>query len=190
MNTKSFSTGLLGLLIGSIISFYLFSNVDEKISFEGWTAIYKHDKEGNALQGSKQNLMEAIRNGFDIRVGWGWKSEERGHSIEHIATPIWIGILDESEVISHLDPQVLSRINWDETNASYADSTLLDLEWRVVLSTKGTFDAVWYNRKTQEIHRRVPQAYTLTWFVDYPKGRKVSQTELFSDQPVLIEPTR
>lgn len=139
---------------------------------EHWQIAYKHDGKGKALAGSKEQLFSAIRAGKTVRIGWGWYSEERGLSIEHLADPIWLAILDQKEVIAHLEPQVLSGIDWDTGTANYADSALLDQEWRVVINTTGSFDAVWYNRKVGEISRRVPQKHILTWFVDeLPSGK-------------------
>ena len=40
----------------------------------------------------------------------------------------------------------------------------MDQEWRVVLTTKGDFDAVWYNRKNGDIIKRLPQNHPITWF--------------------------
>ena len=131
-----------------------------------WQVAYKHDGDGKALAGSKEQLFAAIRAGKTVRIGWGWYNQERDLSIEHLADPIWLAILDQKEVIAHLEPQVLSAIDWDSGTANYADSALLHQEWRVVINTTGSFDAVWYNRKEGVLTRRVPQKHILTWFVD------------------------
>lgn len=131
-----------------------------------WQIAYKHDGEGNALAGSKEKLFAAIRAGKSVRIGWGWYNAKRDLSIEHLADPIWLAILDQKEVMAHLEPQVLSGIDWESATANYADSALLQQEWRVVINTTGSFDAVWYNRKEGELTRRVPQKHILTWFVN------------------------
>lgn len=124
--------------------------------------VYKNDKEGNTIVGSKEQLIQSIRGGSSIKVGWGVKGKT--HSIEHLSEPIWIAVLDEKEVIAHLDAQILSKTEWDDLTANYSDSTLLHQEWRVVLTTKGEFDAVWYDRKEGKISKRRPQNHTITWF--------------------------
>ncbi len=124
---------------------------------------YKNDNEGNSIIGSKEELINHVRGGATIKIGWG--SKGKTHSIEHLSEPIWIAVLDESEVIAHLDAQVLSKIDWVSLSANYADSTLLNQEWRVVITTKGEFDAVWYDRKNNEILKRRPQNHVITWFV-------------------------
>ncbi|TAI47421.1 hypothetical protein [Flagellimonas allohymeniacidonis] len=144
-----------------------------------WRIVLKTDREGKVLKGSKQNLVNAVRNGADLKIGWGVKREDL--SIEHLASPIWLAILSEQEVMAHLDPQVLSGINWGDLNASYKDSTLLHKEWRVVLTTKGDFDAIWYDRKVDSVIRRWPQKHSMTWFA---KGdSKETLSPLFSTSP-------
>ncbi|MEP1096578.1 MAG: hypothetical protein ABJG78_15790 [Cyclobacteriaceae bacterium] len=125
--------------------------------------IYKNDEEGNAIAGSKEALINAIRLGATVRIGWG--TEGKTHRIEHLSDPVWIAVLDEKEVIVHLDPQVLSSVDWDNLSANYADSTSAAHEWRVAITTKGEFDAIWYDRKNHSISRRVPQNHIMSWYV-------------------------
>jgi len=124
--------------------------------------LYKNDKQGNTLLGSKQDLIAAIRAGADIKIGWG--SKGKNHSIEHLSVPIWLAVLDEKEVIAHLDPQMLSTVDWDMLSANYKDSTKLKEEWRVVITTKGEFDAVWYDKQNSTLIQRRPQRHVMTWF--------------------------
>jgi len=142
--------------------FLLMISCDQKPMIADYKVVYKNDRAGNAITGSKNELITSIRAGASIKVGWGFKGEN--HSIEHLSEPIWIAILDEKEVVVHLDAQVLSKTDWDNLTANYSDSTLLDKEWRVAITTKGEFDAVWYDRKVGEITNRRPQNHTITWF--------------------------
>lgn len=127
-----------------------------------WQLVLKTDTDGSVIAGSKEALINAIRKGSDLKIGWGVQRKDL--SIEHLSEPIWLAILSEQEVMAHLDPQVLSAIDWDDLNANYEDPTLLPQEWRVVLTTKGDFDAVWYDRKADTIVRRWPQKHIMTWF--------------------------
>nr|WP_298995830.1 hypothetical protein [uncultured Allomuricauda sp.] len=149
--------------LASIVVLLLFFRCTPKPSTtNNWEVVLKTDREGTVLKGSKAALMNAVRNGSDIKIGWGGKREDL--SIEHLSTPIWLAILSEKEVMAHLDPQVLSGIDWDSLNASYEDVSLLQKEWRVVLTTKGDFDAVWYDKKADTLIRRWPQKHKMTWF--------------------------
>lgn len=134
-----------------------------KAPADSWQTVYKSNKEGNGIVGSKKDLINAIRQGLPIKIAWG--SKGKTHTIEHVAEPIWLAILDEQEVMAHLPSQVLSSIDWDALTANYANPSKLEEEWRVVITTKGAFDAVWYDRKKQEHIKRVPQQHPITWMV-------------------------
>ena len=143
-----------------IISLFVSCKSENRNS--NYRIVYKNDNSGNTLKGSKEELIKFIRGGADIKIGWGAKG--KSHRIEHLSEPIWIAVLDETEVIAHLDAQVLSKTDWDNLSANYADSTLLNQEWRVVITTKGEFDAVWYDRKNANVIKRRPQNHTISWF--------------------------
>ncbi len=142
-----------------------------------WKVAYKNNKDGSTLQGSKEILINSIRQGASVRIGWG--SKGKTHRIEHLSDPIWIAILDEKEVIAHLAPQVLSRIDWDSSFALYDQSDMLHQEWRVVINTDGKFDAIWYDRKENKQIKRVPQNHIITWFVDYRADPKIKVNAFF-----------
>ena len=148
-------------IVITLISILLVSCKSENKNAQ-YHIVYKNDKSGNVLKGSKEELIKFIRGGADIKIGWGVKG--KSHTIEHLSEPIWIAVLDEKEVIAHLDPQVLSKTDWENLSANYADTTLLSQEWRVVITTKGEFDAVWYDRKNGTIIKRRPQNHTISWF--------------------------
>ena len=141
---------------------------------DSWAIALKTDKDGNVLNGSKSKLINAIRGGADLKIGWGWKNGDK--SLEHVAIPNWIGILNEQEVYVYLDHQVLSGIDWENLRPSYQDSSLVNQEWRVAISTDGSFDAIWIDRKQDTLRRRVPQNHIMTWWVK--AGH--SKTPLFS----------
>ena len=153
------------------ILFFLVSILGTGLSCEthnndrGLTVLYKNDKEGNTLLGSKSKVVNAIRKGADIKIGW--QSVGKTRKIEHLSTPVWLAVLNEREVVAYLDPQIFATMDWDNLSASYIDYKKLDIEWRVVLTTSGNFDAVWYDRKADTVIRRVPQNHQMTWFGRY-----------------------
>ncbi len=151
------------IFISLVLAIVICSCNQTEQSNSNWLAVYKNDKQGNTIAGSKQELINAIRKGASIRIGWGAKG--KNHSIEHLSDPIWLAILEEKEVIAHLDPQMLSAIDWEKYTAHYADTTLVKNMWRVVLDTQGNFDAIWYHPITQKIIERRPQNHTITWFI-------------------------
>lgn len=142
-----------------------------------WKVVYKNDKQGNRLQGSKKELIKYIRNGADIKIGWG--SQGKTRSVEHLSNPSWIAVLNESEVVVHLQPHYTATTDWDKLTSNFSDTLNINVEWRVVITTKGEFDAVWYNKHKGTLIRRVPQKHTMTWFV---KGTADLNRPLFLNQ--------
>lgn len=145
-----------------------------------WEVAFKNAKDGTTLQGSKAELINAIRQGLPIKIGWG--SKGKNHRIEHLSDPIWLAILDETEVTARLETHSVAVTDWNNLSSSFSDTTKLSQEWRVVLSTKGDFDAVWYDRKTHELVKRVPQNHVMTWFIKKESNDNVIAMPLFEER--------
>lgn len=157
MIRKNYTPLLLIFLLISIISC-------NENTIDYWEVALKTNKNGKPIEGSKAKLIQAIRNGKDIKIGWGSKGQTR--SIEHLSEPIWLGILNEQEVMAKLHPQLLGgTIDWENLTSNYSNTKVLQQEWRVVLTTKGSFDAIWYDRKGDTLIKHVPQQHPMTWFV-------------------------
>ncbi len=154
----------------------LFISCQQAKTDNDWKIIYKNDKEGNTLLGSKQNVIDAIRNGADIKIGWGFQGKR--HTIEHLSTPIWLAVLDGKEVTARLDPHISGTVDWENLTSTFKDTSKLKEEWRVIITTKGEFDAIWYDRKNDTLIKRVPQNHIMTWF---SKNKKEKPKPLFSN---------
>jgi len=150
-------------IIVSFISILFYCN---PLAAQNWGVALRIDKEAQVVEGSKAKLINAIRQGCDVKIAWGWNNGEK--SMEHISEPIWTAILNEEEVLFHIDPQVFGGTDWGSLVGSFEGKDLHD-EWRVIIDTNGSFDAVWYNRANNEVTRRIPQSHKMTWFV---KGYK------------------
>ncbi|MGF1606612.1 MAG: hypothetical protein ACFB22_09765 [Rhodothalassiaceae bacterium] len=126
-----------------------------------WRPVYVNGPDGETLSGDKQMLFAAIRAGQPIRVGWGLS---RGaDAVEHIAEPVFLSITDDAHVVAQLPEHVVQRGYWHADQAFFEDGAVL---WRGVISTTGSFDAVWVDRGSGQTVRRMPQRARVTWFVD------------------------
>jgi hypothetical protein len=133
------------------------------VCFSGWQLVYRHDPTGDPLEGSKSDLLAAIRSGAPIRFAWGF-SLERGRnslSAEHVAEPVFLTIVDQTEVVVQLPEHIAQSSYVDPSNSMFGDPAVM---WRGLLSTTGTFDAVWVNRATGDEVRRYPQRAGVAWF--------------------------
>lgn len=144
-----------------------------------WTAVYKNGTHGEDLSGSKEQLLNAIRAGKDMRIGWGLMREVNGNkkSIEHVTSPVFITIVDESEVVAQLPEHLAQKNYWNINKAEFDHAAVM---WRGLISTTGSFDAIWVNRATGEEVRRSPQRGAFNWYVQQTPS-KTSQSLAIKD---------
>ena len=165
------SLGSNGVLEGSFSNGRAFpSDVRVRISWclaqntaPNWVLLYRNDSNGEKLAGSKQALLSAIRSGQPISVAWGFSAERAGQqiSVEHSISPVYVSIINETYVAAQLPEHIAQRQYVDIDGALFDDPAVM---WRGLMTTEGTFDAVWVNRATGEQIRRYPQRATLSWF--------------------------
>ncbi len=62
----------------------------------GWQKVYQNSAEGEALFGEKEKLIEAVRLGYPIRIGWG------GNSVEHVTEATFLTIFQD-EVFGQIE---------------------------------------------------------------------------------------
>ncbi|MEQ9299536.1 MAG: hypothetical protein RIF33_13270 [Cyclobacteriaceae bacterium] len=159
------------ILALSIMAAILVSCQDSKteLSPSGWRMVYKIDREGNPVAGSMDDLISGIRNGYSVRVGWGWE-RERGDStlrLEHMAEPIFLSLIQEKDVSVVIDAHPLLDNYIDIDQQQFREGGHI---WQTVLTTGGTFNAKVYHRGTGELIRDMPQRQRMTWFVEYPQA--------------------
>lgn len=130
----------------------------------GWRPVYRSGLDGESLAGSKQTLLDAIRAGLPIRIGWGVALEidDDQRSVEHVAVPAFLTIVNGTDVVAQLPEHIAQQSYIDATKSRFDDGAVM---WRGLLSSTGQFDAIWVNRATGDVVRRMPQRARLTWYV-------------------------
>lgn len=128
-----------------------------------WRLVYRHDADGAALAGSKAALHGAIRSGRPLRLAWGVEAGPAGGtvSVEHVAEPIFVSVARGDEVIAQLPEHVAQKSYWDAEESRFDQPSVM---WRGLMSTDGSFDAIWVDRGTGETVRRTPQRAGVAWF--------------------------
>jgi hypothetical protein len=149
---------------------------EEKISLN-WKLVYKNDHSGETLFGNKEDLIHAIREGQDVRVAWGVSVNisETQITIEHTANPIFNTIIDGEDVISQLPEHTAQKSYWNISEAEFDKASVL---WRGLVSTTGSFDAVWVDRATGTEVKRLKQRAIFSWFVLQIPNRQVNRLAL------------
>lgn len=134
---------------------------------KGWAAVYSNNEKGEPTQGNIQDLINGLRKGYSVKVGWSW-SRKIGDStitLEHFAEPIFLSILQESHVSMVINPHPLLK-NYIDINKQEFDNP--NHIWQCVLTTQGTFNAIVYKQATGEMVNNWPQRHKMTWYLEYP----------------------
>lgn len=128
-----------------------------------WQFVYRHDADGKLLAGTKSELIAAVRRGAPIRFAWGFKVQRDGRTVavEHVAEPVFLSVINESDVVVHLPEHIAQRAYGDTAGALFDNPAVM---WRGLMTSDGVFDAVWVNRATGEQVRRHSQRVGLAWF--------------------------
>ncbi len=160
-------------LIGAILVLSCNQHVQEPAYSEnvqsGWRVVYKNDENGKPVEGNIDSLISGIRNGYDVRIGWGWE-KERGDStlrLEHVAKPLYLSIIQDKNVSAIIDPHPLLQSYIDIDRQAFGEGGHI---WQCVMTTKGTFNAQVYDRSNGELLKDWPQNHKMTWFVEHPKN--------------------
>lgn len=134
---------------------------------DGWQLAFKHDEQGKPIAGSKEDLIQAIRSGYSVRIGWGWERERDGEllHLEHMATPLYLSIIKDEVVSAIIDAHPLLESYIDEQKQSFSEAGNY---WQCIMTSQGTFNARVYDRGTGALLKDWPQRHILSWFVEYP----------------------
>lgn len=135
----------------------------------GWHLLLAHDANGKVEQGDHEQIVNAVRQGCQIRIAWGNKGPTS--SIEHIADPMWISIRNGNDIEIQIggflvNQNVLGEPPEDHPKRERFGGTEKVVEWRASLRTNGTFNAVWFYPHNGEFITRVPQRHPMRWFAD------------------------
>ena len=157
-----------------------------------WQLVYRHDTDGKPLAGSKSELIGAIRRGAPIRFAWGFKVQRDGRTItvEHVAEPVFLSVINESDIVVHLPEHIAQRAYGETVGAMFDNPAVM---WRGLMTSQGVFDAVWVNRATGEQVRRHQQRVGLAWFALQAKDPAAREPALELAVPggvVRVEPPK
>ena len=126
----------------------------------GWQLVYKNDVNGQALFGKKEQLLDVVRLGYPIRIGWG------SNRVEHVAPADFLTIFDGQEVFAQIKPIIgqAPQVNGNSLKISFRTNN----NWVKMASTNG-FSAGLMTDYMQDTIVGGGERYTATtWYVNYP----------------------
>jgi len=133
----------------------------------GWTAVYSHDENGKATSGAIDQLLDGLRKGYSIKIGWKWTRQVADSTVtlEHCAEPIFLSVIQNKHVSAIINPHPLLKSYIDINKQQFDNPKNI---WQCVLTTQGTFNAIVYDQPSGELVRDWPQRQKMTWYLEYP----------------------
>ncbi len=145
----------------------------------GWQKVYRNDERGGTTFGSKKALIDAVRLGYPVRIGWG------GNRVEHVAEADFLTILQGDEVFA----QIRSIVGQAPSiaNDSLKIRFRMNNQWTKISGTNGYATAFMTNYLDDTIVGGGIDRYAATtWYVLYPAREKmIDATPLWrADSPL------
>ncbi len=130
-----------------------------------WKLLYENDSEGNAVEGKLEDLIQAIRDGEEIRIYWNSQSSKEDLTyVEHGAHAKFTTIMNSPNgqfVTAQIDPIMGQTPSFDEAHVLLKEN----LQWVMIAHSNGKQDTMMRNLKTGEIlGHKISQRGT-KWFV-------------------------
>ncbi|WP_262689396.1 hypothetical protein [Kordiimonas aestuarii] len=98
----------------------------------GWRLVYAHDDAGNATEGAKQALVDAVLGGKPVRVYWA------GTQVQHVVNGGMLTVL-QGEVFAQM-PMITAQ----KPSVDPATVELRDGNWQTIFATNGDRALKWF----------------------------------------------
>lgn len=127
-----------------------------------WQLVYENNEVGKPVQGSKEALIQAIRNGQSIRIAWFHQHPlDSSRKVEHLADAKFLTILSNQHVMAQIDPIIGQTPNFEDQEVIFKEN----LEWSLIASTTGKNDHMMRNVVSGEIVSHSTNYWGTKWYV-------------------------
>ena len=156
----------------AFIFFFLIMNVScdhTNDSVESWKVVYRHNSNGAKILGDKQSLIDAVRNGYPIRIGFGGRSARDSlRSVEHVADAQFLTIANGKEVFAQITPIFGQTPNLEQ------DSLSIKLKhentWTMIIGTNGERSTLSKTLHVEDQKESGESKRGATWYAKVPQG--------------------
>lgn len=138
-------------------------------SAQGWQMVFQNDESGKTSFGDKSKLIDAVRLGYPVRIGWG------GNRVEHVANAEFLTIF-EGEVFAQINtiigqaPQVVG----DSVKIKFRTQN----HWTKIAGTNGYSMGLMTDYFQDTITGGgIDRYFPTTWYVQYPNNYDQLETE-------------
>lgn len=145
-----------------LLCYILFSCSNQQQRQGGWQKVFQNDEQGGVIFGEKIKLLEAVRLGYPVRIGWG------GGSVEHIADASFLTIF-EGEVFGQIETIMgqAPAIDQDAVKIRFRPES----HWTKIAGTNGFSTALMTNYLHDSIvGGNVDRRSATAWYVLYPNS--------------------
>jgi len=149
---SNYQLRLVCLLLAMFTHFHLLSQNS------GWQLIYEHSAQGELIKGSKKDLIDAVRMGKEVRVGWKMGSSEQ--YVEHFAEAQFLTIMN-GEVFGQITPILSQKTNQQEKKIGFREG----LKWSFIASTTGVNATMFYSFTDATVLDKSSYQWGNQWFV-------------------------
>ncbi|SEL13920.1 hypothetical protein SAMN04487910_1831 [Aquimarina amphilecti] len=143
---------------------------------KGWQEIYRNDSEGNPLFGDINDLKKAVRQGCEIRVGWGIYNEYKKDGLKQVIT---VEHTAEAQFLTISKGHVFAQLSKIMGQAPSRELPHLNLikthSWYSILGTTGEMTQVYLDNKDVNQSDEFSDNVKMIWYVnvndcDYSKN--------------------
>lgn len=130
-----------------------------------WKLIYQNDAAGKALYGEKRDLINAVRNGCPIRIGFGGRrAADTTKSVEHVADIHFLTIANGEEVFGQILPIIGQNpdLDSDTLRLTFREN----LEWTIMVGTNGFSDRLTFDRVNDTIAGHRSRQMKASWYTN------------------------
>ena len=127
-----------------------------------WKLIYHNDADGKAISGQIADLIQAVRDGKEIRMAWGGQSpNDPKRKVEHLANAAFLTIMSDSIVFGQIAPIYGQTPDFNEFSITLKEN----LQWVMIGGTNGKSDASMTNQKTGGVVGHNARERWFKWYV-------------------------
>ena len=158
----------------SLITFFILANCQPPAPptpSASWQLVYKNTPNGDAIIGDKTRLMDAIRHGYPIRVGWASRRvNDSIRSVEHLVDAEFLTIANDQEVFAQIQPFMAQRPYLGQDSISIV---LLPTQAHWILSTNGLRSSanINFEADTTQVYPAGPVRFAISWYALIPARR-------------------
>lgn len=132
-----------------------------------WHLIYKNSHDGRSLYGSKTDLIDALRMGSPLRVGFGGRRlQDTTRSMEHIAEARLISITNGEDVFAQVSTNIGQTPDLDADTVTIIHKPQGQFNW--IIGTNGTMSSLSVDFIIDSLHQASISHRGFYWYVNTP----------------------